>query len=179
MKESELWLNFLKGKNWALTKIFRDNYDLLFYYGRSFSLSDEVIKDLIQDLFLKLWTSRRRLSHTDKIKPYLLRSFRSITVDFLKEEQKTLSKEFRNSELNFIASIEENWILKESNKHLVQKVKGALKLLNNREREVIYLKFYFKLDNRSIARIMDIKYQSVKNLYTTALVNLRKKIKIF
>lgn len=177
MTDSELWRNFRKGKQWALAKIFRDNYDMLFFYGRGFQFSDEQLKDVIQDLFLKLWNSRERLTSTDKIKPYLLKSFRTILIDYKKKDNQFTTHNIEGYEYPFLASVEEDIITKESNRNLVNKMKSAIQELNPRESELIYLKFYFQLDNQSIAEIMDIKYQSVKNLYMSALTNLRKKMK--
>lgn len=177
MTDSELWRNFKKGKNWALTKIFCDNYDMLFYYAMGFQISDEIAKDLIQDLFLKLWNSKNKLASTNKIKPYLLKSFRTILIDHATKEKKLETRKNVETDIEFTASVEEDLIIKESNRQLIKELKYAIQQLNPRESELIYLKFYFRLDNHSIAEVMNIKYQSVKNLYMSALTNLREKMK--
>ncbi len=177
MTDSELWRNFKKGKNWALTKIFRDNYDMLFYYAKGFQVSNEIAKDLIQDLFLKLWNSKNKLACTDKIKPYLLKSLRTILIDYILKEKRIVKSGEAEFDPDFTASVEEDLITKESNRQLVREMKAAIQKLNPRESELIYLKFYFRLDNHAIAGIMHINYQSVKNLYMSALTNLRGKMK--
>jgi RNA polymerase sigma factor (sigma-70 family) len=52
-------------------------------------------------------------------------------------------------------------------------VKDALNDLTKRQREVIYLKFYQELSYAEISEIMDMKYQSVLNLFQRALIKLR------
>ena len=52
----------------------------------------------------------------------------------------------------------------------------AIEQLSNRQKEIIYLKFYNGLSYEEISAVTQLKYQSVRNLFSVALKELRKKI---
>ena len=56
-----LWQNFLQGDKEALSGIFLNFHDDLFRYGFKLSGNENLVKDAIQDLFLKLWKNRSNL----------------------------------------------------------------------------------------------------------------------
>ena len=56
-----LWQNFLQGDKEALSGIFLNVHDDLFRYGFKLSGNENLVKDAIQDLFLKLWKNRSNL----------------------------------------------------------------------------------------------------------------------
>ncbi|MGB0839981.1 MAG: RNA polymerase sigma factor, partial [Chitinophagales bacterium] len=50
---------------------------------------------------------------------------------------------------------------------------SAMKKLTENQREIIYLRFYSKLDYKEIAEITNLKYQSVRNTMYRAIKVLR------
>lgn len=60
----------------ALSYIYRQNTDFLFFYGKKFTPDEEFILDMIQDLFCDLIKCRKKLGETDNIRLYLMKSFR-------------------------------------------------------------------------------------------------------
>jgi RNA polymerase sigma-70 factor (ECF subfamily) len=50
----------------------------------------------------------------------------------------------------------------------------AIGKLSSRQQEILYLKFYSEMDYDQIIEIMDLNYQSARNLVTRALDALRK-----
>ena len=56
-----LWQNFLRGDKSALSEIFLSVHDDLFRYGLKLTGDENLVKDAIQDLFLKLWKNRSNL----------------------------------------------------------------------------------------------------------------------
>ena len=53
------------------------------------------------------------------------------------------------------------------------RLKGALEGLTKRQQEILYLKYYNDLDYHAIGEIMDLNYQSARNLAFRALEALR------
>ena len=51
----------MQGDKAALSEIFLQFHDDLFRYGLKLSHSENMVKDAIQDLFLKLWKNRSNL----------------------------------------------------------------------------------------------------------------------
>jgi len=50
--------------------------------------------------------------------------------------------------------------------------------LSKRQQEVLYLKFEEGLDYEQISKIMDLKYQSVRNLVSTAINKIKDHLTI-
>jgi hypothetical protein len=68
MNDQNRWNEFRKGNQIVLGDIFLMYYDDLFRYSKRWLGDEEQIKDLIQDLFFKLWIKRKNLGETNNIK---------------------------------------------------------------------------------------------------------------
>ena len=75
---------FVDGDDAAFTFIYNKYVDLLLQYGRSLGFEKEVLKDAIQDVFVKLYLNRRNLSEVRNLKYYLFRSLKNNLLDMLK-----------------------------------------------------------------------------------------------
>ena len=60
----------------AFSQIYETYADLLFSYGMRFTSNREIVRDTLQELFIKLYKNRKNLSTTDHIKFYLFCAFR-------------------------------------------------------------------------------------------------------
>jgi RNA polymerase sigma factor (sigma-70 family) len=170
-----IWKAFTQGQKWALSKIFNDHYDPLYYYGLRIIPLEYVVKDLLQDLFLKLWSKRYKLTGVYNVKGYLFKSFRSLIIDYLRTSAKQSTDEQNNTDiLDFTVSHEQEIINGEEEAELSVKLQVALNDLPSREKEAIYLRYYQNLEIKEVADIMGLKYQSVRNLIHCALQQLRR-----
>ena len=66
-KDQIIWDEFRRGNKAALEIIYEDNYSSMYYYGLKFSKDIDLIKDLIQELFIELIDSGIKISSTDNI----------------------------------------------------------------------------------------------------------------
>jgi RNA polymerase sigma-70 factor (ECF subfamily) len=73
-----------------------------------------------------------------------------------------------------LLNIEEVNIRGETDKIKKRALKNAVKRLSDRQREVVYLKFYEGFTNDEIAGVMEIKKQSVYNLIFESLRKLEE-----
>ncbi len=55
-----------------------------------------------------------------------------------------------------------------------EQIARALTLLSDRQREVLYLKYFEEIEYKQIAEILGINYQSVRNTASAGLKALRK-----
>ena len=61
-----------QGKEAAFEALYRQYInDLLHFHGDKMGLSGEILKDLIQDLFVEIWKARERVS----VKPIVVKIF--------------------------------------------------------------------------------------------------------
>jgi RNA polymerase sigma factor (sigma-70 family) len=173
--QEELWGLFRKGNRTAFESIFQSHIRLLYKYGSRFTKNDNVVEDCIQDLFLDLWRRREHLGATDSIKLYLLGSLRRRILRSLKSVHKTVDEtDFERYNFNLELNSEEQLIGQENEFQKDQLLKEAMAQLSERQKEVIYLKYFRELSYEEIAAIMKINYQSARNLVHNALKILKK-----
>lgn len=178
MKEdSRLWLAFKNGDRSAFEQIYRDQIAMLINYGHRFTSDLSLIEDTIQELFINIWKNRVNLAETDSIKKYLLGSFRNNIIRNIKKNQKTeLKEDFSDDNFQASLSIEEILVQSDMDEERAARLKKEFEYLSPRQKEVIYHKYYQQMDNESICELMDISYQSLRNLLSTAIKRLRKQM---
>lgn len=166
------WIELKKGKQSALIELYKLNYAELYNYGMRISHNEELTRDCIHDLFTKLWSDSTNLKNAEDPKPYMFRMLRWIIIDALKSYSPFVEK--NDTELyDPIISGEDIIINEEISKEQGDKLKLAIEKLSNRQKEIIYLRFYSGLSYDEISTVTSIKYQSIRNLLFRALKELR------
>jgi RNA polymerase sigma factor (sigma-70 family) len=176
--EQTLWNNFRAGDEVAFTLLSKQFYKTLVHYGGKFTSNNQIIEDAIQDLLIKLWLRRASLTEVESVKFYLLRAFRNQLFKTL-QTFKTVPLEDDFDDLNFEDSFETSFIAEESLQGILHKVSSSLKQLPERQREILYLRFYQDLRVEEIAQLLQIKPQSVSNTIQRALHTLRENWELF
>lgn len=166
------WEALKENKEAALLQLYKNHYHDLFNYGLRIAGNQELTRDCIHDLFVHLW-SKDSFEGISNLKPYLLKSLRYIIIDSLKKASLRRS----GLELPDVAlSIEDIRINSEIEEAVGLKITTALTKLTNRQKEVVYLRFYNGLDYAEIAEITGISNQSVRNLFSKAIKELRNQM---
>jgi RNA polymerase sigma factor (sigma-70 family) len=169
-----LWKNFLQGDKSALSEIFLTFYDDLFRYGLKLSGDQNMVQDCIQDLFLKLWKNKDNLKSVESVKPYLIRSLRNHLIDSINLQKPMISiDEGFEHPFEITYSHEDFLIAQQVSQEVRLKVIDALNKLTIRQRETIYLRYFEDFDFETIASIMDMNSQSVRNLLSRGMKELR------
>jgi RNA polymerase sigma factor (sigma-70 family) len=174
MNESYWWSLFLKGDKNALSEIFITYHDDLFRYGIKLTREAETVNDCIQNLFLKLWKNRKNLKPVQDLKPYLFRSLCNHIIDSLEIRRSTLPVDHDIEELFFMEFTPEDFMISQQvEKETQGKVIQLLNQLTSRQRHAIYLRYFEDLEFETIAQIMDMKVQSVRNSISRGLQVMR------
>jgi RNA polymerase sigma factor (sigma-70 family) len=159
--ESLLWKAYLDGDKVSFEAIYARYHGLLYEYGMRKWGDGELVRDALQDLFVRLWVNRRRIGPTDNIKFYLIAALRNALINAsLKEDRRrTVTMEEEPFELEF----------PEPKTRLVT----ALDQLTGRQKEVIYLRYFEDLSYEEIASLMDISVKGIYKLHYRALDALK------
>ncbi|MDN5212758.1 sigma-70 family RNA polymerase sigma factor [Fulvivirgaceae bacterium BMA12] len=153
--------------------LYRDHYRTLFNYGLKIIKDKEVVRDCIQDGFYNLWTDPSKLENVVVIKSYLIGILRNLILKHIASNGKTDGlKDFNTFEI----SIEDTLIDNENKEATSQQLQRAISNLTPKQKEIIYLRFYEGLSYEEIEKITNTNYQSVRNLLSKAIKNLRKYI---
>lgn len=148
---------------------------MLLNYGLRFSTDRELLKDLLQELFMELWT-RRQMAQPDNVKAYLLGAFRNkIYKERSRSERLPTFSElpFEGGPDAVDASVESILIQAETHQHNHRRIQHLLSALPKRQQEVIYLHYYEGLEADQVATVMGIGRQGVYNLLSRTLKDLR------
>lgn len=178
MEDKILWNKLRSGESHALETIYRTYFSDLFWYGKKFTKDQNTIEDCIQEMFIDIWNSRSKISETNAIKPYLYVTLKRRIFLALKKNKKTSEQEI--SEMNFDAelAIDQIIINNELKDEQSQALQSAFKQLSDRQKEILYLKYYAEMSYEDISESMDLNYQSARNLVSRALIKLSKQILI-
>ena len=118
----ELWQAFLSSDKEAFACLFEEYADAMYAYGCKMTSDAELVKDAIQDVFVKLYKNRLSLRENVMIKGYL-----------------------------FVT-------------------------LKHRQREAIYLHYIQEIPLNELSVLLDMNYQSTRNLIHRAMTKLRQHI---
>jgi len=179
MSDLNLWRRLKKGEEEALKECYDMCVSNLFNYAKKFTNDNELIEDAIHDLFVLIWQKRENLTDTDSIIKYLCVSLRRELIRRINKAHDTMSFETKeNKEFDFALTIEDLIIREETDAEHSDKLKFALSSISHRQKEAIYLKYYEEMSYEQICEIMDINYQSVRNLISKGIIEMRKFISI-
>ena len=65
--ESDIWHELSNGDKLALVRIYKEYYDELFNYGFRISGSEDLTRDCIQELFIKIWLKKEKYSNNGRV----------------------------------------------------------------------------------------------------------------
>ena len=127
------------------------------------------------DVFVKLYTKKAELGIIDNFKSYLLISLKNKLCDELR--RRMFMSETAVEELNPVAAgddVENQYLEKEKSCFENIKVKHLLAQLSPRQREALTLYYIEEKKYEDICTIMDMNYQSVRNLMHRGITRLRE-----
>lgn len=174
MSDKNLWNNLRNGDQKALEEIYRTYFAALYGYGKKLSRDENTVEDCIQELFVELWNRRDKLSETDAIKPYLFVSLKRKIFHTIKKLRKSTDTELEEKYFDAELAIDEILIEKETTSEQKSNLKNAFAELSDRQKEILFLKYYSEMDYEEITQIMDMNYQSARNLVSRAIQKLAK-----
>ncbi len=172
------WQSLKDGKSEALSALFHQYYKSIFQYGQKLTnYNTELTKEIIQDLFFKLWERRATLGDVQSVKAYLFTAFRRELID--KERHLDVEKEYLTSlNLNDYKenSPEDLLLIEEKELSDAQKMKNAMIKLPKRIKEAITLRYFEEMEYAEIAEIMNLKERTVYNFVHEGIGLLRKEL---
>ncbi len=169
-----LWNSFKSGNHSSFEEIYKQEFDFLFHYGKSITQDVDSISDCIQELFIELWNRKETITSTDNIRSYLVVAFRRKLIKQISDTK----VEFEEKHIkDHDVSLESTLINAEYNEEQKRLLHQSIDSLTSKQKEIINLKFFQDLDYEDIAQIMEINYQSCRNLLSGAIKKLENTFK--
>lgn len=172
------WSHFLSGDNDAYKWLYKTYVHTLYSYGNRFTSDAEIIKDCIQDLFVTLYNSRSRLTTPDNVKLYLMISLKNKLMRTLQKRDFYISYNPDEEPVFLLEpTVEDDYIKNEEASRQKEKVEKILSVLTPRQKEIIYYRYIQELEMDEICELMNLNYQSAKNLIQRSLAKIRENYK--
>lgn len=172
INDKVLWEHCVEGDSMACERLYTLYYNSLLTFGLRLA-KESIVHDVIQDLFVCILQGEIKEKDIDSIDAYLFGVFRNKLYDRLREECSTkryVKIEFIEDETCDLLAMN----AEDTNTRSL--IKNCLKLLPNRQREVITLFYQKNNSHKEISKILNIKEQSSKNLLSKAITNLREQV---
>jgi RNA polymerase sigma-70 factor, ECF subfamily len=157
--------------------LFKQYSKSLFYYAAKF-VENEVARDIVQDIFLKLW-SEQAIPVRQSLNALLFTMARNLCLQHL-EKQKVRSKyldasrlQLKEEELHYYMDERTSLIEQE----MEQKLKAVLDGLPDRCRQIFILSRFENKKNKEIAEELNISVKAVEKQITKALSTIREEMK--
>lgn len=168
-----LLASFQAGNMAAFSQLYDLHINILFNYGLKLTIDKELLKDCIHDIFVKLYTKKDELGTIDNLKSYLFISLKNKLCDELRKRM--YMSDTAIEDVNAVAptDVEDDYMEEEQRKNESSLVKRLLDQLSPRQREALTLYYIEEKKYEDICEIMNMNYQSVRNLMHRGLTKLR------
>ncbi|MFR2616367.1 RNA polymerase sigma factor [Parabacteroides goldsteinii] len=177
LSDAQLWKLIIEKDKVAFEQLYRRYYSPLLAYALSFCNDEEMAKDCIQDLFVKLFVSET-LSSIEYIRAYLYKSLRNLLLDKSSRVVGSVSLE-ENMVADFLVEDVELVRLFEKEDDYLEKSRllmNAYNQLSENQRNAIYLYFIKEFSWDEMAVSLDINPHSCMNLVARAVAKLQRMV---
>ncbi|MBZ4189434.1 RNA polymerase sigma factor [Niabella beijingensis] len=172
--EKELLVKIAEGDKQAFTTLFNHYQGFVFGFGKRLTRSDELALDIVQEVFLKLWQSRKTLAGIEVFGAYLNRLVRNHSLNVLR----TLSRQIQPEQDLGLAEIPEDTTLKQIDyQEIVKVVAEVVDTLPPQQRLAYQLCHQQGLKYEEAAEKMQISPKTVHVHMKYALARIREHLK--
>lgn len=178
MDEQAHWLALREGDMDGLQALYKLHGARLYTYGMMLAREEDKVQDAIHDLFLYLWQQRERITIPASGKAYLMVSLRRRLFDKRSGlPVHTEPVEAAEGDPGLASEdAETEWIRGEEEGIQAERLTAAMARLSDRQREILHMKYYERMDYEAIGELMGLNYQSARNLVNRAVNALRREM---
>jgi RNA polymerase sigma factor (sigma-70 family) len=171
----QIWEGIKGGDVNALKELYQLYHQDLFQYGKKMTKDEQLIEDALQETFISIWKYRHTAALPAVVKQYVIKAFRNQLLLLFKERSAVI---YTDESLDFSLEIsfDQKIIEGEEAGKLSAAINSALQQLTNRQREIIYYRFYENLSFDEIANLMNMQTRATYKLASRALAALREVI---
>lgn len=167
-----------RGNKSAFKKLFNAYYDPLCQYAFRFCNGDiEVVEDVVQEVFVRIWEKRESWSPQIAVKAYLYRSVHNQAISNIRK---------RRYESPMEASVESTVLSADHSpldlihqKEVNVSLQRAINKLPERRREILVLRILHEMSYKEIAEMLDISVNTVDTQLRRALKLLREELSVY
>ena len=170
--DEELWEQFTTGHKAPFEQLYFRYVNVLYDYGAKISRDKQLAEDCVQDLFTYFWQRQHELPLVKAVKPYLLVSLKRRVHHKLNGKQSDALNSYEPLDAEahgFVPTAAEN-------PDDTIYIKEAFEQLSEKQKEVLYLRFYNKLSFEEVAEVMGVQVKAIYKLSARAISVLKHSI---
>ena len=174
IKERELLLKIAAGNESAFKDLFHLWRDKLYFFVLRITHSSEMAEDILQDVFVKIWTNRTALHTIQHFDAYIYKMSQNQAISGMKraaQEALILSELKKAPGAEAIAT--DDVVVR---RELSRKFQAILYKLPTQQRLVYTLTHIHGLKHDEVAQQLKISASTVKNHMTRALCTIRREL---
>lgn len=164
---------FQAGDVAAFSQLYDLHINILINYGLKLTLDKELLKDCIHDIFVKLYIKKEELGSIDNFKSYMFISLKNKLCDELRKRIYMSDTAVEELDTPSSLDVEDAYLAEEKRNQELSLIKRLLHQLSPRQREALTLYYIEEKKYEDICEIMNMNYQSVRNLMHRGLTKLR------
>lgn len=145
----------------------------LYRYALSIVFDVDLAKDIVQEVFLKVWTKRNDLQQITNKEAWCIRITRNLALDKLKASNR------KNMDLSYAANhfvSDANPAVQTEENDLIASIYEAMKDLSPQQKEIFRLRDLLGYSNKEIKTLMDLNDSQVKVNLFRARQKIKKKL---
>lgn len=172
MDDFRLYANVKKGDRKSFDALFKLYYKELCRYSWKFVRSKDAVEDIVQKVFIQLWTKRKHLLITESVRGYLYTSVRNESLIYLKSTE--IRKIYESAYSTNSTDDENTATVAEV---FAEKVRQKMADLPEKCKEIFILSRFDGLTYDEIAAYLAISKKTVENQMIIAYKKLRESLK--
>lgn len=170
-------------KTYQLTRdeyksLFNKLYKSLCLFANTYLNNIEISKDIVQEVFIKIWENKITFKSENNIKSYLYTSVKNKSLDYLKSKHHKSTEKLTTSQAETLKTLEtESFFLREvviTETSTI--IENAIKTLPNKCAQIIRLSIK-DLSNIEIAKELNVSINTVKTQKKIAYKKLKPLLK--
>lgn len=157
-----------------LEDLFYHYYPRLYNFSRSFLKIEEGIDDILQEVFVKIWQNRKKISSAETFNSFIFTITRNLLLNELRSR---LNNEKKKEEIESYSVAQEYSSMEQIEYHeLKEKVIEIVNDLPKRQKEIFILSRKEGLSHKEIAEKLGIKTKTVEYHISLSISFLKSKL---
>lgn len=174
-RTQRLVAEFCAGNDQAFAQLYDMYVQMLYNYGTKLTTDQELLKDCIHDVFVKVYGKRNERNAINNLSSYLLISLKNRLLDEFRRQSFSTPNEVENYDYRRAADdVERDFLHQEREQMQSAKVAHLMRNLTRRQRQAITLYYLEERKYEEICTIMKMNYHSVRNLMHRGMLKLRE-----
>ena len=175
IRTQQLVAQFCSGDDQAYAELYDMYIQMLYNYGLKMTSNQELLKDCIHDVVVKVYMKRNDKNAINNLCSYLLISLKNRLLDEFRRQTFTTPNEVEEYEYRRSSEdVEKDYLCQERDLLQSEQVAHLMQNLTRRQRQAITLYYLEERKYDEICKIMQMNYHSVRNLMHRGMLKLRE-----